>query len=96
LGKSVGWFATGTLFIFLAQPISDGVTKKMDIKKDEDADDFAKRVRRTYNGIYWSFTGVGAICELVGFCKVVNVASGAKLKYGVTSRGATITYQFAK
>jgi len=96
LGRSVGWFIAGTTFIFLAQPISNGITRNMDIGKNEDPKDFEKRVNRTYNAVYWSFTGLGAIFEVAGFSKVVKVASGARLKWGITNNGATITYRFPK
>jgi len=97
-GKAIGNFVAGASFIFLAHPIARGFTNdnNMKPKKTELPADFAKRVDRTYNGIFWTLTGVGMIFEIAGFCKVAKLASGDKIGYGITRNGATVTYTFRK
>jgi len=94
IGRAVGNFIAGATFIFLAHPTCDIVTRKMEIRNGEDADDFIKRTRKTYNGIYWSMTGVGAIFEIIGVYKLCKVTSGQKINWGITNNGATIIYKF--
>ncbi|MDR0364298.1 MAG: hypothetical protein LBH92_04695 [Bacteroidales bacterium] len=91
--SAIGCFTAGAIFIFSAQPIAYFSTKRMKMRNEEPYDDFSQRVTNTDNAIYWSFTGIGAILEIVGICQVVKFASGTSLKYGITKDGATITYR---